>query len=65
MNETEVCANTRILPSSQKKEACNRSPEHREWVSIIECVSATGQKLLGSHLQRTEPTDYLVPCVNL
>jgi hypothetical protein len=40
-----VCANTRVLSSSQKKKAYIRSPENREWVSMIECVSAIGQKL--------------------
>jgi hypothetical protein len=40
-----VCANTRVLASSQKKKAYHQSPENREWASIIECVSATGRKL--------------------
>ena len=40
-----VCTNTRVLASSQKKKAYVRSPENREWVSVIECVSATGRKL--------------------
>ena len=40
-----VCANTRVLASSQKKKAYHQSPENREWASIIECVSATGKKL--------------------
>jgi hypothetical protein len=40
-----VCTNTRVLASSSKKKAYIKSPENREWVSIIECVSATGQKL--------------------
>jgi hypothetical protein len=40
-----VCTNTRVLSSSQKKKAYIRSPENREWVSIIECVLAAGRKL--------------------
>jgi hypothetical protein len=40
-----VCTNTRVLSSSKKKKAYIQSPENREWVSIIECVSAAGQKL--------------------
>ncbi|KAF7564356.1 HTH-Tnp-Tc5 multi-domain protein [Pyrenophora tritici-repentis] len=40
-----VCANTRVLASSQKKKAYHQSPENREWASVIECVSATGKKL--------------------
>ncbi|RII10284.1 hypothetical protein CUC08_Gglean006274 [Alternaria sp. MG1] len=52
-----VCANTRVLASSQKKKAYHQSPENRKWASIIECVSATGKKLpcsvifKGKHLQ--------------
>jgi hypothetical protein len=34
-----VCANTRVLSSSQKKKAYIRSPENREWVSMIEASS--------------------------
>jgi len=54
-----VCANTRVLASSQKKKAYHQSPENREWASIIECVSATGKKLRcgvifkGKNLQST------------
>jgi hypothetical protein len=40
-----VCTNTRVLASSSKKKAYIKSPENREWVSIVECVSATGQRL--------------------
>ncbi len=40
-----VCTNTRVLGSSLKKKTYIKSPENREWVSIIETVSATGQKL--------------------
>ena len=40
-----VCTNTRVLARASKKKADVKSPENREWVSIIECVSATGRKL--------------------
>ena len=40
-----VCTNARVLASSSKKKAYVKSPEDREWVSIIETVSATGAKL--------------------
>jgi hypothetical protein len=40
-----VCTNTQVLASSSKKKAYVQSPEDREWVSVIECVSATGCKL--------------------
>ncbi|KAI0996143.1 hypothetical protein K3495_g12037 [Podosphaera aphanis] len=49
MNETElalgVCTNTIVIASSSNKKAYVRGPENREWVSIIECVSAAGRKL--------------------
>ncbi|EFQ94906.1 hypothetical protein PTT_07266 [Pyrenophora teres f. teres 0-1] len=54
-----VCANTRVLASSQKEKAYHQSPENREWASIIECVSALGKKLRpavifkGKNLQST------------
>jgi hypothetical protein len=40
-----VCTNTRVLARASKKKADVKSPENREWVSIIECVSAIGRKL--------------------
>ena len=40
-----VCVNSRVLANSQKKKAYIKSPENREWVSIIETVSAAGRKL--------------------
>lgn len=40
-----VCANTRVLASSRKNKAYVKSPEDREWVSIVETVSASGQKI--------------------
>ena len=40
-----VCTNHQVLASSSKRKAYTKSPEDREWVSIIECCSATGIKL--------------------
>ncbi|KAI0997084.1 hypothetical protein K3495_g11101 [Podosphaera aphanis] len=40
-----VCTNTRVIASSKKKKTYIKSPENREWVSVIECVSAAGRKL--------------------
>lgn len=40
-----VCTNSRVLASSRKKKASRSSPENREWVSVIEAASATGQRL--------------------
>ena len=49
MDETGVALgvyiNTRVLASSSKKKAYVKTPENREWVSIIECISTTGRKL--------------------
>ncbi|KAF1932963.1 DDE-domain-containing protein [Didymella exigua CBS 183.55] len=54
-----VCTNTRVVANSSKKKAYIKSPEDREWVSILETISATGTKLQclvifkGKHLQTT------------
>jgi hypothetical protein len=40
-----VCNNSQVLASSSKRKAYVKSPENREWVSIVEVVSASGQKL--------------------
>ncbi|KAF1926399.1 DDE-domain-containing protein, partial [Didymella exigua CBS 183.55] len=54
-----VCTNTRVIANSSKKKAYIKSPEDREWVSILETISATGTKLQclvvfkGKHLQTT------------
>jgi hypothetical protein len=54
-----VCTNSQVLASATKKKAYIKSPEDREWVSIIETISATGVKLQclvifkGKHLQST------------
>jgi len=49
MDETGVAlgvgVNSQVLASSRKKKAYVESPENREWVSIVEAVSAAGQKL--------------------
>lgn len=38
-----ICTNSHVLASSKKRKAYKKSPETREWVSIIETISATGQ----------------------
>ena len=54
-----VCTNTQVVASSSKKKAYIKSPEDREWVSIVETISAIGIKLQclvifkGKHLQST------------
>ncbi|KAI0992576.1 hypothetical protein K3495_g15609 [Podosphaera aphanis] len=57
-----VCTNTILIASSsKKKKAFVKSPENREWVSIIGCVSAARRKLRcaaifkGKSLQTTWP----------
>ncbi|KAI1001474.1 hypothetical protein K3495_g6725 [Podosphaera aphanis] len=55
----EVCNNSKVVASSSKKKAYVKSPETREWVSIIEAVSADRRKLRrlvifkGKNLQTT------------
>jgi hypothetical protein len=39
-----VCTNSRVLASSKKKRAYISGPADREWVSILETVSAAGKK---------------------
>jgi hypothetical protein len=59
--------NSQVLASAHKRKAYVRSPENREWVSIVECVSATGQKLRpvvifkGQSLQTSWFTSESVP----
>ena len=54
-----VCSNTRVIASSSKKKAYVKTPENREWVSIIETMSSTSRKLTpivvfkGKSLQTT------------
>ncbi|KAI0990914.1 hypothetical protein K3495_g17273, partial [Podosphaera aphanis] len=38
-----VCSNTKVLSSSKKTRTFVISPQNREWVSVLECVSATGR----------------------
>jgi hypothetical protein len=49
MDETRVALgiyrSTGVLAKSFKKKAYIKSPENREWVSIIKCVLATGKKV--------------------
>ncbi|KAI1003475.1 hypothetical protein K3495_g4730 [Podosphaera aphanis] len=40
-----VCTNTQVVAKSTKKRTYVKSPENREWVSIIEAVFATGKNL--------------------
>lgn len=62
-----VCTNTRVLAKASKKKAYIGSPENREWVSIIECISAVGQPLQclvifkGKSLQSTWFSAHSVP----
>ena len=49
-----ICTNSHVLASSKKRKAYKKSPEIREWVSIIETISATGQAPTPlSHLRST------------
>ena len=36
-----VCSNTKVLSSSKKTRTFVKSPQNREWVSVLECISAT------------------------
>lgn len=38
-----VCTNTRVLSSSKKKRSYQKSPQNREWVSIIETINRNGK----------------------
>jgi DDE superfamily endonuclease len=40
-----VCVNQRVIGTSKTTHAYLQTPENREWVSITECVSATGLKI--------------------
>lgn len=37
-----ICSNTRVLASSNKKKALVQAPENREWVTVMETISAAG-----------------------
>lgn len=49
MDETGInlgaCNNTTVIGSTQSKSTFKKTPENREWASIIETVSVTGAKL--------------------
>lgn len=63
MDETGValgiCSNSKVLAAANKKKPFNKSPENREWVTVVEVVSATGSLapavviFKGVHLQST------------
>ena len=38
-----VCNNSRVLGARGKRKTYIQSPENREWVSILECISASGR----------------------
>lgn len=40
-----VCENSQVFASSKKKKTYVKTPENREWVSVVETISATGKKL--------------------
>ena len=40
-----VCSNQRVIGSSHTTQTYIQTPENREWVSIIECISASGKKI--------------------
>ena len=40
-----VCTNSQVLASASKKRTYTKSPESREWVSILEAISTTGSKI--------------------
>jgi hypothetical protein len=40
-----VCENSKVLGSSGKKRTYVATPENREWVSTLECISAGGWKI--------------------
>lgn len=54
-----VCTNQQVVADARKKKAYKKSPESREWVSILECINAVGKKLQclvifkGRNLQST------------
>lgn len=62
-----VYANTRVLASSRKNKFYVKSPEDHEWVSIVQTVSASGQKIQplvifkGKSLQTTWSPSQSIP----
>ena len=41
----EVCTNQRVIGTSQTTQTYVATPKNREWVSTIECISASGCKI--------------------
>lgn len=62
-----VCTNSQVIARAGKRKAYVKTPGDREWVSILETISATGQKLRcivifkGQSLQTTWFPSDLVP----
>ena len=62
-----VCTNTRVIAQARKRKAYVKTPGNREWVSILEAISATGQKIRpmvifkGKSLQTTWFSSKYVP----
>lgn len=62
-----VCTNSQVIAASSKKKAYKASPEDREWVTILEVISAAGKKLQclvifkGKHIQSTWFPTYGTP----
>jgi len=40
-----ICSNTRVLSGTKKGRTYVKRPKEREWVTILEAISATGQKI--------------------
>ncbi|KAI1007141.1 hypothetical protein K3495_g1079 [Podosphaera aphanis] len=62
-----VCSNSQVLASPKKIKTYQKSPDNREWVSIIEAVSAAGKKskclviFIGQSLQTSWLPSEAVP----
>jgi len=54
-----LCSNSTVLAKAGKKRTYKQSPENRKWVTIIETVSATGNRVC-SDFQRRLLTNQLV-----
>jgi DDE superfamily endonuclease len=68
-----VCVNQRVIGTSETNKTYMKTPEDREWVSTIECISAVGNKInpvvifKGQTLQSTwftpgKTPDYFYTC---
>jgi hypothetical protein len=62
-----VCANQRVIGRVDTTQSYKATPENREWVSIVETISAIGRRLQcliifkGMTLQSTWFTDLNIP----